>query len=301
MNTESRLGSVRMMRAVNPGIIAQQYTNFWSAFDRGTSTQPIPYLGEARCACAVKSFLISESVDQPTHFLRQVDPYTIMVEEYEVPGKPSLSGRTEGRIADAEWIWRTHVKGSLFERLTAGTVKPEALGFAPGTTIVDGMKLPKMIKECTTKYEKVDRHLSSQEAYERVGMTELQWERAWNLVERIVHVTSRAYEKAGFYCPDGKMELAIGNDGEIYAVDVFGTQDENRIIDIKTGEIHSKDLIRIHLMGLPWYDELKAAKSAYPDDKDKWPMYPTLPDSLVELVSLRYRAVALRYGGVKIG
>ena len=112
--------------------------------------------------------------------------------------------------------------------------------------------------------------------------------------------SNNSYEESDFYCLDGKLEIGMDVDGEFYIVDVFGTPDENRIIDAQTGEIFSKDIIRDYLKTLPWKRELDIAKMAYPTDKSQWPAYPTLPDDLVELVSRRYAEVARRYAGVGI-
>ena len=51
---KERIGSTRIMYAVEPGISTLEYTDRWSAFDRGSSSQVIPGIGAARCACAVK-------------------------------------------------------------------------------------------------------------------------------------------------------------------------------------------------------------------------------------------------------
>ena len=76
-----RVGSTRIIEAVERGVIALGYTNAWSAFDRGASPQLIPGIGAARCACAVRSFNIADSIGIPNHYIEQVDPYTIHVRD----------------------------------------------------------------------------------------------------------------------------------------------------------------------------------------------------------------------------
>jgi len=296
-NTE-RLGSTRAMTPVEPGVISLRYTDRWSAFDRGSSAQLIPGIGRARCACAVKSFQLANSL--PTHFIEQVGPETIHVREFSVPGHESLSGKVHGRVLPVEWIWRDRVFGSLHERVRDGRVDPVTLGFAPGTEIAEGMQLPQMLLECTTKFEPVDRHLSDDEATTLAKVTPSQWDTARALLTEAVRVTNAAYDKVGFMCPDGKLEQGMLSDGTIVLVDVFGTQDENRIIDKATGAVCSKDMIRKWLNTQSWKEGLAKAKADYPKDKSKWPSYPELPEELVELVAKTYAEVAYRYAGVRV-
>jgi len=293
----SRLGSTRIMTPVEPGVIALQYTDSWSAFDRGSSPQTIPGIGAARCACAVKSFRLAAEAGLPTHFLEQVDPVTVHVQEFSVPSRKSLSGEVQGRVLDAEWLWRAYVYGSLLERIQKGKADPVSLGFAPGAVVTEGTKLPHLIQECTTKFEPTDRHLTDAEARERTGLTETQWEAARQLLIGAVEVIGKQYERAGFISPDGKFELGQTAGGKVILVDVFGTPDENRILEKATGDVYSKDILRNYLKTLPWKDELDRAKAAYPSNKSKWPEYPTLPADFIDLVARRYAEVAKRYAG----
>lgn len=290
-----RVGSTRLMVPVEPGVINLIYSDGWSAFDRGRSSQPIPGIGKARCACAVKSFELARSAGIETHFMDQVDEVTIRVKEFSVPGRKPLSGKVHGRVLPLEWIWRVRAAGSLLERLRKGALTPKDLGYAPGTVVTEGLKLPKIRLECTTKFESVDRHLSAYEARKIAEIDERRWNEVWNLISQAIEVTDAQYEKAGFLRPDGKLEIALFIDGRVAIVDVFGTPDEDRIIDRATGNVFSKDLIRNHLKALPWKSELDRAKTEYPADMSKWPPYPLLPDELVERVSSRYAEVALRY------
>lgn len=280
---------------MEPGVIAFKYTKRWSAFDRGSSSQLIPGIGVARCACAVKSFELARAAGLPTHFIEQVSDTTIHVQEFSVLGHESLSGKVHGRVLPLEWIWRDLVFGSLLERLMSGAADPVALGFAAGTVVTKGMKLPKMLLECTTKFEVMDRHLTNVEARDLAGLSKSQWDDARGLIVQLVAVTNNHYNEVDLLSPDGKHELGMTLKGDIVGVDVFGTQDENRIIDKMTGAIKSKDLIRNHLKTRPWKKLLDEAKKQYPREKSKWPDYPVLPDDLVQLVSSEYADVAKRY------
>ena len=294
METQRR-GSVKSMIPVEPGVISVQYSDRWSAFDRGTSPQEIPGIGKARCACAVKSFKLAHAANVDTHFIEQVDDLTFHVKEFSVPGHFSLSGKVWGRVLPLEWIWRIRAYGSLLERLRTNALKPEDLGFKPGVEVTEGMKLPRLRLECTTKFEGVDRHLSDDEARQIAEIDQEQWDEAWDLLVRVLNITDAGFDLVGFIRPDGKGELGMTKDGRIVKVDVFGTPDEDRIIDKRTGHIYSKDLIRNYLKSLPWYSELVRAKKESPKDKTMWPPDPELPEELVALVSERYGEVARRY------
>jgi phosphoribosylaminoimidazole-succinocarboxamide synthase len=299
MNNQ-RMGSTRIASAVEPGVIAFRYTDMWSVFDRGPSPQEIPGLGAARCACSVKSFKLAQRDGVPTHFVRQADEVTIHVREFGVPGKEPLSGKVHGQVLNAEWIWRLLAYGSLLERLRLGERLPEDFGFAPGTKVTEGMRLPVMVRECTTKFEAVDRHLSNEETRNLIRIDQEQWDTAWLLVKRAQDAIAASYDKARFMRPDGKMELGMTDEGGFAVVDVFGTQDEDRIIDLDTSELCCKDLLRNELKSLPWKAELDRAKKDHPNDKSKWPPYPRLPDEFMSMVLTRYAEVARRYAGVTI-
>lgn len=300
MKETQRLGSTRIMTPVEPGVIALQYTDRWSAFDRGSAEQTVPDMGKARCACAVKSFELAAKNNLPTHFIRQADELTIHVQEFSVPGRKPLSGRVHGRVIPLEWLWRVRAKGSLLERLASREITPKDLGFPANTVVEDGMRLPYMLLECTTKFEDVDRHLTIEQAMDIAELTVAEFQQAQMLWARLVDVTNARYNQVGFDIPDGKGELAQCFDGTIIGADVFGTPDENRIVQEGTGNLFSKDIIRNYLKTLPWMAQLKAAKKAYPKDKSKWPAYPLLPDDLVKVVSNAYKKVALEYAGVRI-
>lgn len=286
------------MTKVEQGVIAMQYTNAFSVFDRGPSPQLIPGLGTARCACAVQSFKFAEKAGVRTHFCEQVADDTIHVLEFLAAEDETLSGYVHGKVLPLEWIWRARVFGSLWGRLERGEVTPEELGYPSGTKVTRGQKLPRLMTECTTKFEAIDRHLTDDEARELAGLSMAQWDEAFEMVTRAVRVTNDRYDSVGFECPDGKLEIGLTASGDLMLVDVFATPDENRVVRAGTDEMYCKDLLRDALKVLPWYDELKAAQEANPDDKSRWPEYPVLSDEFIQVVVQRYAEVAWRYAGV---
>ena len=287
-----REGSTRVMVSTGePGTVAMHFQDSWSVFDRGPSRQLIPGMGAARCACAVKSFKLAAEAGVKTHFLSQEARNVIHVMEFTAAKPETLSDFSYGRVLPLEWIWRGRVFGSLLARLESGALDKRTLGFAEDTKVTRGTKLPKLILECTTKFEPVDRHLTDEEARTLARLSKKEWESAQELVRRFVRRTNERYEEVGYECPDGKLVL----------VDVGATPDENRILQQGTEKMYCKDLIRDYLKQTPWYPELQQAKAACPDDPSRWPAYPELPDDLVQRVAARYKQVALHYAGVHVG
>lgn len=296
----SRAGSTRDIILSVPRRVVFKWTDYWSVFDRGRSSQTIPGLGVARCACAIKSFHLLHGAGIPTHFLVQIASNDILVQEFETPLREPISGRAMGKVLPLEFIWRSHLFGSLFKRVKEGKVDPQELGFKPGDEIREGVQLPQVRLECTTKFEPIDRHLSDEEAQDLAKLTESEWQEVWSLIESGVRVMNAHFEQVGLLSPDGKVEIGRYEDGTFAFVDVCGTPDENRILDITDGRVMSKDLIRNYLTEISWKADLDRAKAEYPGDKSKWPEYPELPADLVRTVSERYADVAWRYAGVYV-
>ena len=106
-----RRGSTKIMTPVTPGTLSMQFTDLWSVFDCGASEQPIPYLGAARCAVAVRVFELLREAGISTHFIEQVDETTIFVQEHRLPHEDNtLSGNHDGTVTPLKWL----IRGRLF-------------------------------------------------------------------------------------------------------------------------------------------------------------------------------------------
>ena len=289
-------GSSKIIRPAGIGLVAFEHTDKWSVFDRGSSPQEIPGFGVSRADCATASFAIARNAGIPTHYDSRPYARTLIVREFSVPGHDPLSGRTHGRVLPLEIIWRSTVEGSLLKRLDEGVISPRDLGFAKGVSIRRGVRLPRLFIECTTKFELVDRHVSIEEALDIAQISVGEWEQCTGLIQKLVPLLITAYRDLGFDLMDGKFEMAQHRDGSFLFVDVFGTQDENRIVRIIDGEPYCKDLLRMHPSIIRWRSELEEVKKEYPDDKSRWPQYPILPESFLSRVARRYRSVGRVYG-----
>lgn len=294
-NVRKYQGSSRSMKRYAMGMIEIAFDEHWSAADKGRSTQPIPGIAAARHRAAMTSFKIAQAAEIPTHFEHELAD-SFVVRELAVPTHQPLSGFTHGEVLPCEFIWRTHLEGSLWTRVQMQVVDPVELGFESGHKPQKGEKLPRIFFECTTKFEPTDRKLSNQEACELMKFTSGDWDEAWLLIKRVVEVTTDVARRAGYYEPDGKLELGrLWDTKQLIVADTFGTQDENRIIHKTTGMLHSKDIIRNHLKKVGYSDRLKVAQQAHPDDRRLWPDYPPLPEDLVLQVVAHYTEFADDY------
>ncbi len=282
------------MSVFAPGQILVSIGDYWSAGDKGRSSQPIPGMGSARHRCAVQSFKIAQRHEIPTHFVCEAED-GFVVEEFTVPNHEPLSGETAGEVLNGEWIWRLYLMGSLWDRVERGELDPRELGFAKGYTPKKGERLPRVHLECTTKYETIDRRLTDEEARDLMKLSIFSWHNAWELLTKTSEATDAKAYARGFCFPDGKGEIGRRHTGELVMVDTFGTPDENRVLKIFDQEIYSKDLIRNYLKEVGYWAFLKAAQQRHPNDTSLWPNYPRLPDNLVALVSQRYTAFADAY------
>ena len=274
-------------------------SDFWSAGDKGRSKQPIPGMGDARHRCALQSFMLAENAHMPTHFISEDKEGGFIVEEFAVPTHEPLSGTTAGEVLNGEWIWRLKNDGSLADAIERGEIDPVTLGYPAGYIPDRGDPLPRMHLKCWTKFERIDRPLEDEEARDLMQLSMAEWDEAWELVNGVVRVTVAHAKRCGYDEFDGKCELARRWNQKLsrrlLMADTFGTQDENRIKSLRTGELFCKDLIRNYLKEIGWWALLKAAQKEFPDDPSKWPEYPELPPELVALVSDRYTIFADDY------
>ncbi|MEM9336358.1 MAG: phosphoribosylaminoimidazolesuccinocarboxamide synthase [Patescibacteria group bacterium] len=291
---ETYQGSSRVMKRHAKGLMEIKFDDGWSAGDKGRSPQLIPGMGAARHRAAMVSFQLAHAAGLPTHFEREIAD-AFVVKELSVPTHESLSRETHGEVLNGEWIWRTHLEGSLWARVQAQKIDPFELGFDRGYIPKKGEKLPRIKLECTTKFEPIDRKVSDDEARELMRLTTDDWSEAWNLIAGAVAATTAVAEQAGFYQPDGKLELGRLHNGCLIIADTFGTQDENRIIRQSDGELFSKDIIRSELTRLGYAGQLKLAQRDHPNDPTKWPEYPHLSDHVTSRVTSRYAMYADAY------
>lgn len=295
-------GSSKDLFDPGPGLLNFVFTDGFSAFDVGTSPQPIPGKAQALCACAVQSFRIAEAIGIRTHFVRQVNAVTIQVRRVNVIADRALTAQDTDCVVPAEWIDRARLSGSLLRALRSGRKLPTHIGFETDEVPIEGTVLPYPICHFTTKFEDVDRDLSRADARAMCGMSEDDEAEFWAMNNALNGAMAIVWRRAGFARFDGKKEfLFIGPSRSKVVGDVFGTQDEDRPVLLKPlrfGQVehYGKEFIRQYLIEIGYYQQVLNARAAGQAD----PPYPMIPDDVMAEISRRYQVFAECYCGVAI-
>ncbi|MBI5884880.1 phosphoribosylaminoimidazolesuccinocarboxamide synthase, partial [archaeon] len=212
--------------------------------------------------------------------------------------KGELKAGMRNYLIPLELIFRNSLPdgSSVFKRLEKKETTLEQLGLKKMPVV--GEKLAKPILDVSTKLEPTDRYLDWAEAQE---LSCLNGGKMADLKEKILRVNdflNRKAESIGLEHADGKVEFALGPEGNLMLVAVCGTLDEDRLL-FKDFHI-SKQVLRDYYKTTPWFEWLSKAKEEFPDDKSKWPKPPKLPTELIDLVSSMYKGVCEAWTGRKI-
>lgn len=277
--------------------IAFRFTDWFSVFDVGRASYPIPSKGKAVCACAVKSFMIARAIGVPTHFVEQLDEITIRVKQARIIADRNLTQQDENYVVPAEWIYRLRVAGSIERDFRDGKKFPVDYGLPREVIPATGTPFPHPVHHFTTKFKDFDRDLTNAEACVLAGITPNDQAHFWSMIDRLTGAIALELAKAGYALLDGKMECLMGPARQKMIGDVFGTPDEDRFCPLeplKQNKVYhySKELIRQELIAMGYYNRLKAARQSGIED----PPIPQLPETVIEEISLRYKAVARAYG-----
>jgi phosphoribosylaminoimidazole-succinocarboxamide synthase len=294
-----RRGKVKEIYEISPTELEFRFTNDISVFDKHIPSE-IPFKGETLARTAAFWFELCTRRGIPHHFLRLSSPTTMRVRRVQVvPNPRTLGPHPKNYLVPLEVIVRYYVAGSIWDRIKAGSVRPEDLGFARGKTVEYGAKFPAPFFELTTKLEPVDRLLTIPEALELAAMDRHQLDEIRETCFKIDKGISEEIEPRGLLHVDGKKEFAIDADGRLMVVDTFGTADEDRFWDKGAYERgrtvdFSKEFVRQHYRTIGYYDHLTAARAAHREE----PPIPPLPPLLVDEVSRLYTTVFQRLTGV---
>ncbi|MEM2944532.1 MAG: phosphoribosylaminoimidazolesuccinocarboxamide synthase [Methanomassiliicoccales archaeon] len=284
-----RVGKVKQVYEVDEHTLEFVFTDNISVFDKIIPTQ-IPYKGETLCRTAVFWFQVLKKNGFRSHFKEFVPPNRMRVKKVEVISDYSkLNCASANYLIPLEFISRSYVAGSLYDRVKAGRVQPEELGFSKGHNVKYGEKLPKPYFEVTTKLEKYDRELKREEALQISGLTEEEFERILEIIAKIDEIINAEAEERMLIHVDGKKEFAFDEKRRLMIVDTFGTADEDRWWDQdayaggKFIEL-SKEAVRQYYRDIGYYDKLmEARRNGLPE-----PDIPPLPQDKVEEISEMY-------------
>ena len=284
-----RTGKVKQVYEVDDEMLEFVFTDKISVFDKIIPTE-IPFKGETLCRTAAFWFQLLRKEGIRTHFRELVPPNRMRVKRVDVISDYSkLHCGLSNNLIPMEFISRQYVAGSLFDRIKAGELDVEELGFRKGQEPKYGQKLPRPFYEATTKLEKVDRSVNLEEGIKISGMTREEYERAIELVAKIDLLIASEVEDRMLIHVDGKKELAFDEKRRLMVVDTFGTSDEDRWWDedeYANGHCLelSKEAVRQHYREIGYYDKLMKARKA----KQPEPPIPPLPGEKVKEISDLY-------------
>jgi len=294
-----RRGKVKEIYEISPTELEFRFTNDISVFDKHIPSE-IPYKGETLARTAAFWFELCTRRGVPHHFLRLSSPTSMRVRRVQVVPKPKTLGpRPKNYLVPLEVIVRYYVAGSIWDRIKAGSVRSEDLGFPRSKPLEYGAKLPNPFFELTTKLEPVDRLLTQAEALEIAAIDRRQLDEIRETCLKVDQGIAEEIEPRGLIHVDGKKEFAIDAEGRLMLVDTFGTADEDRFWDKGAYERgrtvdFSKEFVRQHYRTIGYYDQLTAARNAQREE----PPIPALPPLLVDEVSRLYTTVFQRLTGV---
>ena len=284
-----RTGKVKQVYEVDDKTLEFVFTDKISVFDKIIPTE-IPFKGETLCRTAAFWFQLLRKEGIRTHFRELVPPNRMRVKRVDVISDYSkLHCGLSNYLIPMEFISRQYVAGSLYDRIKAGELDVEELGFRKGQEPKYGQKLPRPFYEATTKLEKVDRPVSLEEGIKISGMTREEYERVIELVAKIDLLITSEVEDRMLIHVDGKKELAFDEKRRLMVVDTFGTSDEDRWWDedeYANGHCLelSKEAVRQHYREIGYYDKLMKARKA----KQPEPPIPPLPEEKVKEISDLY-------------
>ena len=277
----------------DPDIIEFRYTDQISVFDQIIPSL-IPRKGESlnRTSCHWLKLIENEGVCK-THLIEMNAPDRCLARRFDVIREPgAITSDMENVFVPLEVICRHFLAGSGWRRYAKGDVGAEEFGFAPGTELEEGVKLPVPYVEVSTKFEAFDRLLDTEEALEISGLSLEELINIKEIVLKIDAIIEREAALNGLIHVDGKKEFALGEGREPILVDSFGTLDEDRWWDkdaYERGEIVqlSKEFVRGHYIEDGHHKELYDAR----ENGEEEPPIPALPQSMIDRTSALYASM----------
>jgi len=276
------------------------FTDQISVFDKVIPTQ-VPHKGETLCRTSAHWFQVVEDLGIRTHFLRLEGGDRMRVRRVEVISDyDRITSKTTNFLIPLEVIARYYVAGSFHDRINGGRIRPEDAGFSRGHMPAYGEPLPRPFVEVTTKLEKIDRELTTQEALaiSKLGRGEYD-----GMVDAVLKIDSRLngeVKRRGLIHVDGKKEFAMNGERRLMLVDTFGTADEDRFWDVQEYEKGkqvelSKEFVRQYYRKIGYHQALMDARAARKPEPD----IPPLPDDVTKQVSDLYVSLFERLTGEK--
>ena len=283
----------------DPEIIEFRYTDQISVYDQIIPSL-IPRKGESlnRTSCHWFNLVEKEGICK-THLIEMNAPDRCLARKFKVIREPGqIPKDMENVFVPLEVICRHYLSGSGWRRHKRGELTSEELGFEPGLTLEEGVKLPKPYLEVSTKFEAFDRLLDREEALEISNLEGHELDRILEIVLRVDEIIDREARLRGLIHVDGKKEFALGVNREPVLVDSFGTLDEDRWWDLEAyerGDVVqlSKEFVRQHYIESGHQPKLYEARNSGKED----PPIPALPNEVINRTSELYSEMYERLTG----
>lgn len=293
-----REGSAKNIRRADKESLIFEATENFSVFDYGRSPDIIENKGLYITACAVQSFMIAEGLGVPTHFIERIAENAVRVKEVQTIMDRPMIQTDENYLLPGEWIYRLRNAGSIERDFRSSKKKPEDYGLPKGEIPAFGVPFPFPIEHMTTKFEKYDRDITSEEACNMCGITMKDKAEYWAMIHRVIGGIHYHMASVGFTTTDGKLECIMGKGRQKSLGDFFCTPDEDRpvrIDDLKNGiaSHYGKEFLRQYYISIGYYDTLMEARKKGLSD----PPMPRLPEVVKAEASERYRIFAHAYCG----
>ncbi|MDD2626244.1 MAG: phosphoribosylaminoimidazolesuccinocarboxamide synthase [Candidatus Methanomethylophilus sp.] len=293
-------GKVKEVYAVDNDILEFAYTDNISVFDKIIPSK-VPHKGESLCRTAKYWFNILSENGIRNHYLSEPAKDRMDVRRVNVIRDYSkINGRTTNYLIPLEIICRHYAAGSLMDRVKAGKVTAEQLGFPKDYQVRYGEKLPRPFVEATTKLEETDRNLTTAEAKKIAGLTDAEYQEIVDTTLKIDDLIAVEAAKRGLIHCDGKKEYGYDKERRLMVVDTFGTLDEDRWWDAaeyakgNTVEL-SKEMVRQYYRETGYHAKLMAAR----EKGEAEPPIPALPQEVIDKVSQLYVDMYERITGEK--
>jgi phosphoribosylaminoimidazole-succinocarboxamide synthase len=295
-----RKGKVKEVYEASHDELEFLFTDQISVFDKVIPTL-VPHKGESLCRTSAHWFQVVQDLGVRTHYRRIEGGNRMRVRRVQVISDyDRISRETTNFLIPLEVIARYYVAGSLHDRIKDGRIRPEDLGFPQGHLPAYGEPLPEPFVEVTTKLEKVDRELSTEEA---LSISKLSREEFRTLLDTVLKIDARLnadVRKRGLLHVDGKKEFAMDGERRLMLVDTFGTADEDRFWDLAAYEKGqqlelSKEFVRQYYRKIGYHKALMEARTAGRAEPD----IPPLPADVTGQVSDLYVSLFERLTGEK--
>lgn len=291
-------GKVKDVYEVDDKQLEFVFSDRISVFDK-IIPSTIPHKGETLARTSAYWFERIKEMGIPTHFIRLTAPNRMLVKRVNIiEDYAKLNHTARNYLIPLECVTRYFVYGSLWDRVQQRIVRPENLGFSKRHEVKLAEPLPKPYFEVTTKLEKVDRNLTTEEAIRIAGISTREYEEIRETTLKIDEEMNTRVRERGLIHVDGKKEFAFDENRHLMLVDTLGTADEDRFWDAAEYERgiyieRSKEFVRQYYREAGYYGMLMDARKKGFEE----PPIPPLPEDMIEEVSETYIKLFIQITG----